>query len=472
MSAKNVELQYKLLNAELMGHVQKLRVELGEYKKLVVSLQTELLDEREYRVLAMDLKKRQLKCALSALMKDLDLGEDSAASVNHTRQEELKSPTAHRRSSIKEVCNEMRRFSDMTRPTRTCSPSSRRSSSSSSSSSTLRGSSSGVIAEDATDVNVATTSPEATQTQAQAQHIYSAVTPPPRRIAEMASALDDTDEDSPCIVDEDTLCVVVEDTPCVVDEDSPCVVDEESPCVVDEDSPCVVDEDSPCVADEVRPSLCFTIEETDYEVASDSSSNYSFPSMEICDIRDTPIRTRSARGQVLRELSENVPKERGAQIRGKPEPPTLTISCHADDSSQEMSIQQQRQQLLSPMPMPTHMHMSVVSPHQSQFNGIISTSGSTSTPHSSPVAVAKKKGRATPKPHKDPQEETVGVSRIRTRLQTSQETLSASHESLQDDQSSCSASGRPSRQCRPTSLKEPRVNRKMRNDSLSKKSSS
>ncbi|SPP72750.1 shugoshin [Drosophila guanche] len=441
MSTKNVELQYKLLNAELMGHVQKLRVELGEYKKLVVNLQTELLDEREYRVLAMDTKKRQIKCALSALMKDLDLEEDNPASVNHTQQEELKSPTANRRSSIKEVCNEMRRFSDMTRPTRTCSPSSRRSSSSSNS--TLRNSSSGVIAEDATEVNAATASPEATQTQT--QYIYSAVTPPPRRIAEMALALDDSDEDSPCVVDED------------------------SPCVVDEDSPCVVDEDSPCVDNAGLASLCFIIEETDYEFASDNSSNYSFPSMEICDVRDTPIRTRSARGQVLRELSENVPKESGAQVRGKPEPPALTISCHADDSSQEMSIQQQRHLPLSPMPM--HVHMSVVSPRQSQFNGIISASGSTSTPHSSPAAVAKKNGTTKKKPHNDPQEETVSVSTARTRFQTSQETLSASHKSPQDDQSSCSGSGRPSRQCRPTSLKEPNLNRKMRNNSQSKKNS-
>ncbi|XP_022225272.2 shugoshin [Drosophila obscura] len=482
----NIELQYKLLNAELMAHVQKLRVEVGEYRKLVVNLQLELLEERESRILEMDHKKRQLKYAISGMIKDWDLGEDISVGSAQTPQEEYKSPPASRRSNAKEICNEMRRLSDMTRSSRTCS-SPTGTSPSSRSSRTLRGSSrssSGIVT--TTDVN-ATTVPEETERL----NIDCPATPRPRRIAEMTSALDDTDEDSPTIAD-------------VVD--SPTCVDDEKLAQNDQ-----------------AASLFSILEESDTADASDNSSTSS-TSVEILDTTETPTRISAGRGRVLRELCGNVAKETPFSTCGNPGKAALTISCPEEDSSQELSVQLLRQHL-SPMP----MNISIASPRQSMFNGICCESGSTSTPHSFPVVqergggrtrtrldipqetvnvdrlrkrlqstkvslspsqnsveedqcststphfspVDQRGGRGRPRTHFDIPQDSVNVNRLRKRLESTNDSLSPSQDSIEEDQciASCSTKGRPSRKCRPTSLKEPKLNTKMRNESLSKSKS-
>ncbi|EDW33617.1 GL11778 [Drosophila persimilis] len=397
----NIEQQYKILNAELMDHVQKLRVELGEYKKLVVGLQTELLEVRESHVLEMDFKKKQLKYGISTLLKNLDLKEDFLTGVTHT------TPSVHRRSNIKEICYDMRRISSLTRSSVTCSPSRRRSS-------TVRagsGSSSAIITEDATDVDTTTASEDTHRL-----NIDSAVTPPPRRIAEMAWALEDTDEDSPTIP-------VVES--CEPDE----ILAALSPC-------------------DQADSLFSILEETDSEDAADTSS------VEVGDAAEAPISAASRRDRVLRGLCENVPKETGKQ-----EKTVLAIPCHDNDSSYDVSIQKPRQ-AHSPS-------LSIETPRQSQFNGIGSWSGSTSTPLPSPVP--------------DIHQKTVSVARGRGRprgrgsAKPTNNTLSPSDPLSGDadmSSASCSTSGRPSRKCRPTSYKEPKINAKMRNDSLPTKKSS
>jgi len=44
--ASKVEMQYKLLNSELMEQVQKQRLEIGEYRKRVITLERENMDLR------------------------------------------------------------------------------------------------------------------------------------------------------------------------------------------------------------------------------------------------------------------------------------------------------------------------------------------------------------------------------------------------------------------------------------------
>ncbi|XP_033253504.1 shugoshin-like [Drosophila miranda] len=271
-----------------MDHVQKIRVELGEYKKLVVGLQTELLEMRESHVLEMDLKKA-------------------------------------------------------------------------------------------------------------AENIDSAVTPPPRRVAEMAWALEDTDEESPTIP-------VVES--CEPDE----ILAALSPC-------------------DQADSLFSILEETDSEDAADTSS------VEVGDAAEAPISAASRRDRVLRGLCENVPKETGKQVKT-----VLAIPCHDNDSSYDVSIQKPRQALTP--------SLSIETSRQSQFNGIGSRSGRTSTPLPSPVpdihqkTVSVARGRGRPR------------GRGRGSAKPTNDTLSPSDPLSGDadmSSASCSTSGRPSRKCRPTS---------------------
>lgn len=122
-----VEQQYKLLNAELMDQVQKQRLEIGEYRKRVISLEREIMDIREEHVLQNHRQRMENISIVRSLMLSLNVDSDSLA----VRQEpapaaQINRPSGPRRSS-REICKDMRRTCALARTTRPISP--RRSSS-------------------------------------------------------------------------------------------------------------------------------------------------------------------------------------------------------------------------------------------------------------------------------------------------------------------------------------------------------
>nr|XP_041633108.1 shugoshin isoform X6 [Drosophila kikkawai] len=116
--ASKVEQQYKLLNAQLMDHVQKQRMELGLYKKEVTNLRRENMELRQARILENYRMRQDHICFLKCFMRRMDI--DLASLADSTPPE---SPAGQRRRSSKEMCQEMRQSSALACSTRTVSPS-------------------------------------------------------------------------------------------------------------------------------------------------------------------------------------------------------------------------------------------------------------------------------------------------------------------------------------------------------------
>ncbi|XP_017077237.1 shugoshin [Drosophila eugracilis] len=150
--------------------------------------------------------------------------------------------------------------------------------------------------------------------------------------------------------------------------------------------------------------------------------------------------TSIPRGRALREVNTNVP-EAVPLFKGKDPRKSMSGVPSNEDSIQEPSIQQPRLAVTRPSNNSVILPDIIGStPRRSMFNSIYQKGGSTSTPKSFIV-----------------EEETATKTRNRTAPQK---------KSIQTDMSSSffSTSGRPSRRCKPTSLAEPNLRIKMRNE--------
>ncbi|XP_017045095.1 shugoshin [Drosophila ficusphila] len=148
-------------------------------------------------------------------------------------------------------------------------------------------------------------------------------------------------------------------------------------------------------------------------------------------------------GRALREVNTNVP-ESVSLIRGKETSKSrLAIPGQEEDSVQEPSIQCPRLTVTRPSYSSGSFPDIGTTPRRSLFNGIAQVAGCTSTPKSFVV------------------EEVPSVkSRTRKTAQKKSDTI--------DTSCSLSTSGRPRRSCRPSSMAEPNLKKKMRNEPKSK----
>ncbi|XP_043645430.1 shugoshin isoform X2 [Drosophila teissieri] len=334
-----VEQQYKLLNAELMDQVQKQRLEIGEYRKRVISLEREIMDIREEHVLQNHRQQMENISIVRSLMLSLNVDSDSLAAPQEPAQgAQINRPSGPRRSS-REICKDMRRTCVLARTTRTISPR-RTSSVTSTVSSTSRRSSSEVQSEvEATRVTV--------------DRRANKPTPPPRRPAELVFDEDDSEDDF-----------------------------EQAVSPVDDNN-----EEAQTDQHEENNRLFSIIEEN----ASEGETTDSSSSCEAiyCDttVESSPPNgqvTATPSGRALREVDPNVPvamslsrgKESGKGSR-------LTIPAAVDDSPQEPSIQCPRLAVTRPSQSSgIFPEVNGLTPRRSLFNGISQLAGSTSTPKS------------------------------------------------------------------------------------------
>ncbi|XP_039481616.1 shugoshin [Drosophila santomea] len=334
-----VEQQYKLLNAELMDQVQKQRLEIGEYRKRVITLEREIMDIREEHILQNHRQQMENISIVRSLMLSLNVDSDSLAGPQEPAQgAQINRPSGPPRSSS-EICKDMRRTCVLARTTRTISPS-RTSSVTSTASSTIRRSSSEVQSEvEATRVTV--------------NRRASKPTPPPRRPAELVFDEDDSEDDF-----------------------------EEAVSPVHNNN-----EEVQSGQHEENNRLFSIIEEN----ASEGETTDSSSSCEAiyCDttVDSSPPKgqaTVTPSGRALREVDPNVP-EAMSLSRGKEsgKGSRLTISAAVDDSPQEPSIQCPRLAVTRPSQSSgIFPDVNGLTPRRSLFNGISQLAGCTSTPRS------------------------------------------------------------------------------------------
>ncbi|EDW74927.1 uncharacterized protein Dwil_GK15937 [Drosophila willistoni] len=201
-----------------------------------------------------------------------------------------------------------------------------------------------------------------------------------------------------------------------------------------------------------RPNLFLIVEESAMDISSASESIATVSDDTSISLRGANVKTPSPSGRVLRDLSINVPTitvTRGMKSLQR----SSAILCDTtNEDNEEMSVQEIRH---APSRSPGYSRLKLtlgennpnllmVTPRRSQFNSISTAPGCTSTPCdlSSELKVRKKK-------------------------QKDQKTQSEEEE--EEKPLNTSYSCRPSRSCRPTTLVEPKLSTKLRNESATKK---
>ncbi|EDV55556.1 shugoshin [Drosophila erecta] len=332
-----VEQQYKLLNAELMDQVQKQRLEIGEYRKRVISLEREIMDIREEHVLQNHRQRMENISIVRSLMLSLNVDSDSLVVPQEPAHgAQINRPSGPRRSS-REICKDMRRTCVLAHNTRPISPS-RSSSVTSAVSSTSRPSNAEVQSEvEASGV-----------TENRRAH---KPTPMPRRPAELVFDEDDSDDD----------------------------FDGVSP--VDNNN-----EEAQTEENEENNRLFSIIEENGSEgETTDSSSCEAI----YCDttVESSPPNAQTTvtpSGRALREVDPNVPVAVSlSRGKGSGKGSKLVTPDPVDDSPQEQSIQCPRLAVTRPSQSSgIFPDVNGLTPRRSLFNGISQLAGSTSTPKS------------------------------------------------------------------------------------------
>ncbi|XP_016947505.1 shugoshin [Drosophila biarmipes] len=466
--ATKVEQQYKLLNSELMEQVQKQRLEIGEYRKRVIALERENMDLREEHILEKDRQRLENIGIVRSLMQRLNVNSECLETgVAQEPAAVVSRPTGPRRSS-REICQDIRVTCALARNTRTTSP--RRS--------TIRSS----------RRSSAEVTPEVEATKV-AEKRRALNTPPPRRPAELM--FDEEESEEECEYgegartdenlgtdqnQENKLFSIIEENDSETE-----TTDSSSSCEAIYCDTTI--ESSPTNAQTTAPPCGRALREVDANVPEVVSlrrgkepvksrlaledSSRTVPDFEE-DSPQEPSVLRSRRA-AARTKHSSVPdvegesvhdpgKQRTRRAASKPKnssvPNVEVDSVHEpsmqrtrrsatrlkhssvqgaeEDSAMEPSIQYARLAVTRPS------HCSGIfpdvngaSPRRSMFNGIGQVAGSTSTPI---------------------------AQRHRTTAQKKSEQM--------DTSSSCFSSiSRPSRSCRPTSLAEPSLRKKLRNES-------
>ncbi|XP_070069703.1 shugoshin [Drosophila takahashii] len=492
--ATKVEMQYKLLNAELMEQVQKQRLEIGEYRKRVITLERENMDLREEHILDKDRQRLENIDILRSLMQRLNVNSDSLESSGSQEPTPVVSRPNPTRRSSREICRDIRRTCALARTTRTISP--RRSTSTISTSSTSRRSSAETISE-----VEATLVPE--------KRVPLKHTPPPRRLGELLFDEDDSEEDSVA---------------------SPVHRQGESNNNEEEK-----EQEAQTDQNQENNHLFSIIEENDSETEATDVESSSCEAI-YCDttIDSSPTNapaTETLGGRALREVDINVPEavslsrgkdavksrqteedsvqEPSIQLPRRGKHSSFSIPGAQEDSVQEPSVQRPKRPVGRPKKTPVRSAEEDSSAHHPSHSSIPGAEEEPSS-HRPRRAVGRPKNSSIRQPEEDSlQESSIQCARLAvtrpshssgifpdvngstprrslfngigqvagstsTPIPNGHKSSAAAEKkrkkSEQTEMSSSffSSSGRPSRSCRPTSLVERNLRDKMRNESKGK----
>ncbi|XP_068146383.1 shugoshin [Drosophila tropicalis] len=201
-----------------------------------------------------------------------------------------------------------------------------------------------------------------------------------------------------------------------------------------------------------RPNLFLIVEESAMDITSASESIATVSDDSSISLHETNVKTPSPSGRVLRDLSINVPTITISRGMKSLQRSSAIICDTTNEDNEEMSVQQIRHapprspgcSRLKLTLVENNPNLLMVTPRRSQFNSIRTAPGCTSTPCDlSPEVKVRKKKQKEQKPQSEEEEEEQPLNSTYSR--------------------------RPSRSCRPTTLVEPKLSTKLRNESATKK---
>ncbi|XP_064542887.1 shugoshin [Drosophila montana] len=439
--------QYKLINAELMDQVQKQRIAIGEMRKAEILLKRQLLEEREMRLADAQLNENKLKCALRTLLHSLDVNLDGNSDYPTTRTSEASDNVRHSHYSSSQACSVLRRSSALLQRSLAVSPTRRSRSRSLSSCSVISHNSS-------RDEEIKESSP------VKETLVIFRKTPEPRHLVELQANMDSPDfqEAVPtAAASPDQLLV------------SPTPVADMYSIIEESDS-----EDNTL-------SSSLKLHETQKLRASSSSMEMSplplrdvtnkteglIPNLKITKAHCIQSSTQDETENTMKDLSIEHAKCDFQQSSLPASQKITKAHCrssrvHKNDTksdSQEPSIEHVR--LAAQTNSSMHVIIQCGSPNAgpaltprrsqlnfSSFNGIADRPCDSSTP---------RRGQETLTTNWKPTSAKAKVKRTKS-----------ANSRAEPSSTDGSMSSRPSRSCRPKSLKEPNLNSKMRNESQSK----
>ncbi|XP_030375456.1 shugoshin [Scaptodrosophila lebanonensis] len=448
---------YKELNAELVAQVQKQKLEISEYRKGLIQLNAQLQEEHEKRVFERtryeeEAKEREtkLKCALSELMRSLNISTNSQQELH--RIDKTLTPQApppalstdgkrqsDRSSSSTKMCRELRHSSALSRHTIVLSPSRRlsmrRSSSSNNQSVEFIDSSSASEGEEEEENTEQQANPAG---MAEAETLHSS--PQPRRISEL-----DVDINWP------------EEAEAVPQQ-------QEDPAAVYLYS--IQEEDSDS-------------EDTSFRCAVQnptSTQPMQTRRRAILNATESPLRDVTNRSIASPKTTARGSRKSPRIEAAKPTPsPHLTRTMsrmYEETDNENMSVQQARYVANLSPEAASFKNFGVatdltLTPKRSSLE-LSYAQGIDNAPRSTPIACPRKSNSGFTK---DDEEVVVVACRMASRGRK----ISRSKQiSVTDSETSSETfGGRPSRSCRPKTLKEPSLGAKLRNEtkenSLTKK---
>ncbi|EDW61101.1 shugoshin [Drosophila virilis] len=433
--------QYKLINAELMDQVQKQRITIGEMRKAEILLKRQLLEEREMRLAEAQYNENKLKCALRTFMNSLDVNLDGNSDYPTTRTSAASDNVRHSHYSSSQACSVLRRSSALLQRSLAVSPT-RRSRSRSLSSCSV-------------------TSHEEIKEFSPVKEtlVIASKTPEPRHLVELQGNMDSPDfQEAGSSPDQ----FLVSPTPPTAVADMFSIIEESdsedntlslSPKLHEtqklrassssmEISPLPL-RDLTNKTDSLIPSLKITKAHCVAPSTQDETENtMKDPSIEHakCDFQQSYL-TDSQRITSAHCRSSRVHKNDTKS--DSLEPSIEHVRLAAQTSSSMHVIIQCPSPNAGPALTPRRSQLNF-----SNFNGISNRPGDSSTPRR--------------------EQETFTTNWKPVSAKAKPKRTNSANSRADQSSTDCSMLGRPSRSCRPKSLKEPKLNSKMRNETQSK----
>ncbi|EDW61100.1 shugoshin [Drosophila virilis] len=432
--------QYKLINAELMDQVQKQRITIGELRKVEVYLQRQLLEEREMRLADAQYNENKLKCALRTFMNSLDVNLDGNSDYPTTRTSAASDNVRHSHYSSSQACSVLRRSSALLQRSLAVSPT-RRSRSRSLSSCSV-------------------TSHEEIRESSPVKEtlVIARKTPEPRHLVELQGNMD-----SPEFLEAGTSVAASPDKLVV----SPTPVADMYSIIEESDS-----EDNTL-------SLSPKLHETQKLRASSSSMEISpLPLRDLTNKTDSLIPSLKITkahcvAPSTQDETENTMKDPSIEHAKCDFQQSYLTDSQRITSAHCRSSRVHKNDTKSDSLEPSIEHVRLAAQTSSSMHVIIQcpspNAGPALTPRRSQLNFSNFNGISNrPGDSSTPRREQETTNWIPASAKAKPKRTNSTNSRADQSSTDCSLSGRPSRSCRPKSLKEPKLNSKMRNEALTK----
>lgn len=436
--------QYKLINAQLMDQVQSQRKMIGLMREEEVNLKRRWMEEREQRLAEAQYNENKLKCGIRTLLRSLDMNLNLDDSISSSIRTSQASENARRSSgsNCNRICSEFRRSSILLQSSVPTSPTNRNHSQSSRKSLGI---------EQIESLSEATNN---TSIEAPIK------TPEPRRLNELpeyssSPEMEDIEEEQTVMSPAQTNDLIYS---IIEESDSEDVSFTSTVEYVEPQQERVLEDrkkPSPLpLRDVTNKSSRLISSPKNTKLRSNSASITRSEATK--DIQETTTghvrRAPQQRSPGRQELLRTSPKK--TTVRGKP---VIVSENETNYDNLEPSIEYIRHAtrpsspVLLTIPGTSVNNTPNLTPRRSQlnfdrFNSIMYQTGNCSTPRLSSAQA------------------TVGKASLKSKKKIQKSTSNSTQEYSEQLSSESTLSGRPSRKCRPTSLKEATLNSKMRRE--------